>query len=128
MQRRQGVCIGRKLPICEGQDLVRYEIKWPLRCDPWIKLEERAGRGVAGIRERLSASFEQLTVELREAGDMHQHFAPHGEQWRHLPFRVTEAERHGANRLDIVSNVFAFLTIPACHCALQASLFIHEFH
>src|SRR6267378_8369460 len=73
-----------------------------------IKMFERAGSGIAGIREQRQSRSFPLFVQFLEAILVEIGFSAHFENlWR----RAAQLSRHRANRFDILSNVVPYQSI-----------------
>jgi hypothetical protein len=93
---------------------------------PRVLLPQRAGRGVAGIRERCPARLDQLGVELLEAGDREEHLAAHLEEVRQAG--APQPAGDVGERAQIGRDVLAGAAVAAGRAAHQPAVVVEQRH
>ncbi|GBD46120.1 hypothetical protein HRbin41_00939 [bacterium HR41] len=108
-------------PLCRAH-AVAPDGQRTRRGDVGIELADRAGGGVAGVRERRLAASDPLLIYAHELVPRHVGLAAHLDQRR----RIGYAQRDRSDRLEVGGHVLAGLAVSAGSAAYQHTVLVDE--
>ena len=118
-------CVWRSSALA-GADAVAPDRQGARRCQLRVELADRAGRRVAGIRERALARGGALLVQPGEVGQRQVHLAANLQE-RRGPFAVRrQRQRDRPDRAQVVGHVLADLTVAPGRAADQHAVLVDE--
>ncbi|HEX2059445.1 MAG TPA: hypothetical protein VHK90_01765 [Thermoanaerobaculia bacterium] len=121
LHQRVRIPLRRDLPPVDGDDVVDVRAETLLRDELRILLPERAGGGVARIRERLLPRFLELFIELREVafGDVDLAADLDGR-------RLVQMQRQRADGADVRRHIIAVHAVAARRTLDERAFFVSE--